>query len=205
MPLSVVFHGIDREGRASPRRRVARAAAARVLRGRCSRRDLRALAARGRAACSGSEPAGDEIAADAGRRRRKRPSLSKHLDRAVDRLTRAAGRLDLPDAFRDGVTAHARATSSRCATQARNARGRGARARSPPRLPAVDAALAAIAQRPRRRRVARAGDAATPQPIWPPIATVCRADAWTRSDRRRRRSMRCAIDSGLPALDVAGL
>jgi hypothetical protein len=31
----------------------------------------------------------------------KRPSLSKHLMRAIDRLTRAAGRLDLPEALRD--------------------------------------------------------------------------------------------------------
>jgi hypothetical protein len=31
----------------------------------------------------------------------KRPSLSKHLIRAIDRLTRAAGRLDLSEALRD--------------------------------------------------------------------------------------------------------
>jgi hypothetical protein len=38
--------------------------------------------------------AGDDGAA-------KRPSLSKHLIRAIDRLTRAAGRLDLSEALRD--------------------------------------------------------------------------------------------------------
>lgn len=31
----------------------------------------------------------------------KRPSLSRHLIRAIDRLTRAAGRLDLPEPLRD--------------------------------------------------------------------------------------------------------
>lgn len=32
---------------------------------------------------------------------RKRPALSKHLTRAIDRLSRAAGRLDLPEPLRD--------------------------------------------------------------------------------------------------------
>jgi len=34
----------------------------------------------------------------------RRPSLSKHLDRAIDRLSRIVGRLDHPEAFRDAVS-----------------------------------------------------------------------------------------------------
>jgi hypothetical protein len=33
----------------------------------------------------------------------KRPSLTKHLDRAIDRLGRVAGRLELPEAFLDAI------------------------------------------------------------------------------------------------------
>jgi hypothetical protein len=36
---------------------------------------------------------------------RKRPSLTKHLDRVLERLGRAAGRLDLPEPLRDGLGA----------------------------------------------------------------------------------------------------
>jgi hypothetical protein len=34
----------------------------------------------------------------------RRPSLSKHLDRAIERLGRIGGRLDYPEAFRDAVS-----------------------------------------------------------------------------------------------------
>jgi hypothetical protein len=46
-----------------------------------------------------ADPAPGEAADDA-----RRPSLSKHLDRVVTALTRAAGRLDTPAALRDGLT-----------------------------------------------------------------------------------------------------
>jgi hypothetical protein len=36
---------------------------------------------------------------------RRKPSLSKHLDRALDRITRTAGRLELPEQLREGLGA----------------------------------------------------------------------------------------------------
>jgi hypothetical protein len=58
---------------------------------------------------TGYVPAVDD--ADAGgnveesRSERKKPSLGKHLDRVLERLGRAVGRLDLPDTLRDGLGA----------------------------------------------------------------------------------------------------
>ena len=50
----------------------------------------------------GSDGAGPEPSPGTAEERR-RPSITKHLDRAIDRLSRAAGRLDLAAALRDEV------------------------------------------------------------------------------------------------------
>jgi hypothetical protein len=44
-----------------------------------------------------------ELSTEAAPADRRRPSLSKHLDRALERLGRTAGRLELPEQLRDGL------------------------------------------------------------------------------------------------------
>jgi hypothetical protein len=119
VPLSIVFRGIDmkaerhREGRAS-----------RPLRIEFCEGDVRSVfddwrraigvSASALAGDAGSEdpglrPAGDPgLPSESNEARSlqtpgptRRPSLSKHLDRAIDRLGRVGGRLDLPVALRD--------------------------------------------------------------------------------------------------------
>lgn len=100
VPLSVVYRGIDLK---LERHRAGQSA--RPLRIEFCEADVRHVyehwrravglsAARGAEAADSADPADDE---------RKRPSLSKHLERAIERLSRTAGRLDLPDAVRDEV------------------------------------------------------------------------------------------------------
>jgi hypothetical protein len=99
MPLSVVRRGIDRKAE-----RHARGRSRRPLRIEFCDADVRdvydewrrALGIAGvRAVASAAEPAAESAADDT----RKRPSLTKHLDRVVDRLGAAAGRADLPHDF----------------------------------------------------------------------------------------------------------
>ncbi len=131
----------------------------------------------------------------------KKPSLSKHLDRAVVRLTNAAGRVELSEAFRDGVTEQLVVIAA-LRDEARKARG-PARAAIAARLPAIDAALATIAR------------AEAPADV---VAQVRRdAEADLASYRHRlsadawERAIAVGVDHalrdrfGLPALDVAGL
>jgi len=72
----------------------------------------------GRRVESNTEADADAVDAAAERRR---PSLSKHLERVLDRLGRAAGRLDLPEALREGLGAAI--TELGAMRQAKNARG----------------------------------------------------------------------------------
>jgi hypothetical protein len=75
----------------------------------------------------------------------KRPSLARHLERAAERLVRASGRLDLPDAFRGdiaGVLEQVAAMRER----ARKARGE-ARTDIEQQLAPLDAALLAAARK----------------------------------------------------------
>lgn len=118
VPLSVVYRGIERK---AERHRLGRST--RPLRIEFCEGDVRsifddwrrAIGVMPSAAPDGSDPPDDatgggdsspdegptaEEAIAAGRK----PSLSRHLDRSVTRLTRAAGRVDLPEAFRDRVT-----------------------------------------------------------------------------------------------------
>ena len=69
----------------------------------------------------------------------RRGSLGKHLERVIDALSRAAGRLDLPDAFRDGLNPLLD-DLVRLRDEARKARG-AERETLIGRLPAIDSAL----------------------------------------------------------------
>ena len=100
IPLSVVYRGIDLK---IERHRAGQAK--RPLRIEFCEADVREVydhwrRAVGLVATRGAvDPGGDQPIED----ERKRPSLSKHLDRAIDRLSRTSGRLDIPEAVRDAV------------------------------------------------------------------------------------------------------
>lgn len=71
----------------------------------------------------------------------KPPSLTRHLDRAIDRLSRAGGRLEWPEALRDACD---RILQQVVALREQAAKARGpARDELAARLPALDAELAA--------------------------------------------------------------
>ncbi len=122
IPFSIVCRGIDQK---AERHRAGRST--RPLRIEFCEPDVRAVfeqwqravgIAGVRAASNSEIPAAADPATDDP----KKPSLSRHLDRVVTSLTRAAGRLDLPGELRDGVTA----AIEDCVTlreQARHARG----------------------------------------------------------------------------------
>jgi hypothetical protein len=98
IPLNVVFRGIDRR---AERHRAGHAR--RPLRIEFCEADVREVfdgwrRAVGLSAAGAGGPEGTE--ADAEPRRR---SLSRHLDRAIERLGAIGGRLDLPEAFRDAA------------------------------------------------------------------------------------------------------
>jgi len=101
VPLSIVRRGIELK---AERHRAGKAK--RPLRIEFCEADVRDLFDNWRRAVGlpGRRAAADAVA-DAGDDERRRPSLSKHLTRVVDRLARAAGRLDVPDVVRESVAA----------------------------------------------------------------------------------------------------
>jgi hypothetical protein len=98
VPLSVVFRGIERKAERSAEK------PGRPLRLEFCEGDVRAIFDGWRRAIglsgagAASESAPGEAAADDAPRRPK--SLSTHINRAVDRLSRAAGRVDWPESLR---------------------------------------------------------------------------------------------------------
>jgi hypothetical protein len=102
IPLSVVFRGIDMK---LERHRAGQAT--RPLRVEFCEADVRDVYDRWRRAVGlgavARPGAKDKTASDGVEDERKRPSLSKQLDRAVERLSRAAGRLDVPEAVRESI------------------------------------------------------------------------------------------------------
>jgi hypothetical protein len=156
VPLSVVFRGIDMK---AERHREGKAV--RPLRIEFCEPDVRAVFENWRRAVGfarrDAEPAGS---ADPGTPDPKRPSLSRHLDRAIDRLSRASGRLDLPVALRDACD---RILQELADMRASAAKLRGA-AREPllARLAALDGELAeaARAHAPEGMRASLVADAA---------------------------------------------
>ncbi len=142
IPLSVVYRGIDfkveRHNAGGTRR---------PLRIEFCEPDVRAVydnwrRAVGVPAANAGEDAG--ATPDAGDESRKRPSLSKHFERVIDRLSRAAGRLDLPDAVRDAAGGLLTELTT-LAESARGARG-PARDEFVSRLGALDATLRGAAR-----------------------------------------------------------
>jgi hypothetical protein len=102
IPLSVVFRGIDMK---LERHRAGHAT--RPLRVEFCEADVRDVYDRWRRAVGlgavARPGATDETTSEEVQDERKRPSLSKQLDRAVERLSRAAGRLDVPEAVRESI------------------------------------------------------------------------------------------------------
>jgi hypothetical protein len=135
IPLSVVFRGIDlRAGRHRTRQ------GKRPLRIEFCEADVRDLFDGWRRAVGlprGGEAPADSAPTEAAEPRRR--SLTRHLDRAIERLAGAAGRLDLPDAFRAAADPLLREIVA-LRDGAKKARG-PARDEIAARLPILDAAL----------------------------------------------------------------
>ena len=97
VPLSVVFRGIEYKAE-----RHAKGASKRPLRIEFCEADVRSLSDDWRRAIGvPSASSGDE---DGDAARSKRRSVPKAIDRAIERLGRLAGRLELPDDFRDAMS-----------------------------------------------------------------------------------------------------
>ncbi len=118
IPLSVVYRGIDLK---LARHRTGQST--RPLRVEFCEADVRQVYEHWRravglhAALGAAETPGEQAVEET-----KRPSLSKHLDRAIERLGRASGRLDVPDAVRDAV-GQVLTTLTTLRDHAKNARG----------------------------------------------------------------------------------
>ena len=135
VPLSIVVHGIDLK---SARHRAG--TSKRPLRLEFCEADVREVYARWRRSVGLNAGSSDPQADSENDATGKRPSLSRQLDRALDKLSRASGRLDLPEAFRDTVS-QAIADLSQIRESARTARGE-ARGELMNRLIPIEAALA---------------------------------------------------------------
>ena len=102
IPLSVVCRGIDQK---AERHRAGKSR--RPLRLEFCEADVRTVHDDWRRAVGvagyGATPATDE--SHPAREERRRPSLTRQIDRATDHLVRAAGRLDVPDSLRATLTA----------------------------------------------------------------------------------------------------
>jgi hypothetical protein len=134
IPLTVVFKGIEQKAE-----RHKLGASQRPLRIEFCDADVREIFAAWRRA-TGTEFAGIESPASA-----KPRSPSKSIDKAIERLGRVAGRLELPDDFRDAVS---RAIERLSEVRDGLAHSRGA-ARAPwlAQLASIDEALVASARR----------------------------------------------------------
>lgn len=144
VPLSVVFRGIERKAE-----RRAQNPRGRPLRLEFCEGDVvavfdawrRAIGLGKREGAEG-DPAAETTEGD--ERRGRRPSLSKHLERAIDRLGRAAGRTDWPETLREEAD---RALVALAAIHETARRGRGAaRDGLPGQLEAIDTSLVRVAR-----------------------------------------------------------
>jgi len=137
VPLSVVFRGIERKAERSA------AKPGRPLRLEFCEGDVRGLFDAWRRAIgvgtAASDPAPDGEAVEEPARRPK--SLSKHVDRAVDRLSRAAGRVDWPENLRAAAD-HLLVELAAVGEAAKTTRG-AARDELAARLAALDVTLVA--------------------------------------------------------------
>ena len=145
IPLSVVYHAIEAKAERHDAGR-----AKRPLRIEFCESDVRETFDRWRRAVGlWSAPASDQAATSAEGETGSDPSsrktsLTKQLDRAIERLSRAAGRLDLSDGLRDAITIWLE-TLSVLREEARGARG-PAKDALVERLPSLDELIKAGAR-----------------------------------------------------------
>jgi hypothetical protein len=192
IPLSVACRGIDQK---AERHRAG--ASRRPLRVEFCDDDVRALFDEWRRAVGVTSAVGDVADSAEAREPARRRSLAKHIDRAVEKLVRVGGRLELPDGFRDAVT---RAIEELVVLRERAAHARGvAREALISELAAIDAPLveaareAAVAELPALSREA-VEELAGYRDRLP-------ADAWDRAVRASvDRLVRDRL--GLPTLDA---
>ena len=199
VPLSVVYRGIEmkaerhREGQAK-----------RALRIEFCEPDVRAVFDNWRRAVGFHDSTQQADAAESGATAAappdapKRPSLTKHLDRAIDRLSRAGGRLDWPAGLRDECD---RLLQELVALRTASAHARGAqRDEVAARLPALDADLASALRvnAPAALRASLESEAATELAAY--RSRLNPAD-WRRSvDVTTDRLLRDRL--GLPVIDL---
>lgn len=139
IPLGVVYRGIDLKVE-----RHNQGTARRPLRIEFCAPDVRDVFDGWRRAVGLARSADASVEDPAAAAERKRPSLSKQLERALDRLSHAAGHLERPDAFRDGIGALMTELAA-LREQARTARGE-ARDAIAAQLPPIDRRLMALAR-----------------------------------------------------------
>jgi hypothetical protein len=140
-------------------------------------------------------PPGDAVAAPSAEQRR--PSLSKHVDRAIERLSAIGGRLDLSDGFRDVASDVVDALAA-IREDARRARG-DARDALLARLPDLDRRLLRAARAERSGDLERLRTEAAAE--LEPFRSRLSEEAWLRSvDLSLDRLLRDQL--GLPTLEV---
>jgi hypothetical protein len=199
VPLSVVFRGIELKAE-----RHREGASTRPLRIEFCAGDVRAIFERWRRAVglpgitwSDTHEHGPEEAASTEEASPKKKSLGRHFDRVIDRLSRAAGRVDFPEGLREHC---ARLLETLASLREASVRVRGdARDDVIARLTALDAELAEAVQQqapPEMMKAARA-DAVSDLA---PFRARLEPSAWNRSvvvttDRLLRDRF------GLPMLD----
>jgi len=197
VPLSVVCRGIDNKAdrhRGGP--------AKRALRIEFCEPDVRAVFHNWRRAVGFTRSDAETAAPDEAQARAepepKRPSLSRHLDRAIDRLSRVGGRLELPMELRDACDGVLQALVE---IRASVAKLRGpAREAVLTQLAPLDAQLAEAvrAHAPADLRASVVADAAAELSAYRGRLSE---DAWQRSvDVTADRLLRDRL--GLPVIDV---
>jgi hypothetical protein len=200
VPLSIACYGIDQKAerhRAGSSKRPLRIEFCDIDVQEAFARWRRAVGVTGGGASDASIGSGDEAMAEVPERRRT--SLTKELDRAADRLVRAAGRMETPPSLRDALGSVLDAVVD-LREKAKKRRG-GERDALLPELAALDGAL---------RQAARAATAdltgirAEAENELGPYRRRLAADAWERSvsagvDRLLRERY------GLPILDLEQL
>lgn len=194
IPLPIVYRGIEAK---AERHRAGRSK--RPLRLEFCEHDVQALFEDWRRAV-GLWTSVDEPAAGAGESsgERRGPSVGRQLDRAMERLTAAAGHLDRPEAFRECVTGILTAVAD-LRERLRSTRGEARRAMAS-RLVDLDNAIAGAARLAESALVLRADQEAAAELA--PFRGRLAPEAWQRSvEAAADRLLRASC--GLPVLDPA--
>lgn len=193
VPLAVVFRGIERK---AERHRAGRST--RPLRLEFCEADVRDEYETWRRAVGvPSLPTFDEAGATKAEEPRRRPSIGRALDRAIEKLVRAVGRLDVADTFREEAGA-VLADLARVRDELRHARG-DARAQATAHLGRIDSEIGAVARRAAGPWLAVAASEAAAELA--PFKARLAQETWERSlDAGTDRLLRDRF--GLPTLDL---